>query len=239
MDSASSTTPLNCACVIVGDAYSWQYVTTLHSMLTRHLTRPVTLHVYTEADRPVPAHMIKHSLTPWTVKRNWWYKMQLFDSSHYLGPMLYFDLDVVIVDNIDWIWQLPLDRFWAVRDFKYLWRPSWPGLNTSVMWWDTGQYHSVWDSFCSQDLDRVTAQYPGDQDYVTATIPAHQQARFATDRVVSWRWQALDGGFDHGTRCHYQPGRGTDLDPTAAILICHGHPKPHEIADPVIVQHWK
>ena len=196
------------------------------------------LHVYTEADRPVPAHMIKHSLTPWTVKRNWWYKMQLFDSSHYSGPMLYFDLDVVIVDNIDWIWQLPLDRFWAMRDFKYLWRPLWQGLNTSVMWWDTGQYHSVWDSFCSQDLDRVTAQYPGDQDYVTATIPAHQQARFATDRVASWRWQALDGGFDHSTRCHRRSGQGTDLD-SAAILVCHGRPKPHEIADPVIAQHWK
>lgn len=239
MDSASGTLPLDCACVIVGDAYSWQYVDTLHSMLTRHLTRPVTLHVYTEADRTVPDHMVKHVLTPWRVNKPWWYKMQLFDPAHHAGPMLYFDLDVVIVDSIDWIWQLPLDRFWAVRDFKYLWRPTWPGLNTSVMWWDTSQYESLWAEFNGQGPAAVAAQYPGDQDYVTARLPQSQQARLDYNRVISWRWQALDGGYDPAARQHCEPGAGTRIDPGVSVLVCHGQPKPHQVSDPVIVQHWK
>lgn len=239
MDSASGTVPLDCACVIVGDAYSWQYVTTLYNMLTRHVSRPVTLHVYTEADRPVPDHMVKHSLTPWRVNKPWWYKMQLFDSVHHSGPMLYFDLDVVIVDSIDWIWQLPLDRFWAVQDFKYLWRPTWPGLNTSVMWWDTSLTQSLWTEFNSQGPAQVAARYPGDQDYVTARLPQSQQARLDHTRVVSWRWQALDGGYDPAARQHCQPGTGTRIDPGVSVLVCHGQPKPHQVSDTVIVQHWK
>jgi hypothetical protein len=239
MDSPSVIAPLDCACVIVGNAYSWQYVDTLYSMLTRHLSRPVILHVYTEADRAVPSHMVKHVLTPWSVHKLWWYKLQLFNAEHHSGPVLYFDLDVVIVDNIDWIWQLPPDRFWAARDFKYLWRPSWTGLNTSVMWWDTQKYHTVWENFKLLQLDLVVGQYPGDQDYITAAIPKHNQATLDHGRVTSWKWQALDGGYDPVARQHYRPGTGTHFGPDVSVLVCHGQPKPHNISDPVIVHHWK
>ena len=58
-------TPIDCACVIHGDAYNWKYVDTLYSMLTRNLSRQVRMHVYTEQHREVPPHMIKHVLTDW------------------------------------------------------------------------------------------------------------------------------------------------------------------------------
>ena len=72
--------PIDCACVIYGDTYSWTYVERLYSMLNRHLSADIRLHVYTEAERPVPDPMIKHVLTSWGDlghRRNWWYKMQL------------------------------------------------------------------------------------------------------------------------------------------------------------------
>ena len=59
--------PIDCACVIHGTAYSWDYVERLHNMLSRHITLGIRLHVYTEADRPVPAPMIKHVLEPWSI----------------------------------------------------------------------------------------------------------------------------------------------------------------------------
>ena len=98
------TGPIDCACVIHGDAYSWTYVERLYNMLSRHVTPGIRLHVYTEADRSVPAPMIKHALTDWSIsgpRRAWWYKMQLFNTQHHAGPLLYFDLDTVIVRNID------------------------------------------------------------------------------------------------------------------------------------------
>ena len=238
----TTTEIIDCACVIHGEAYSWQYVERLHNMLSRHITPGIRLHVYTEADRPVPAPMIKHELTEWTIARpgrSWWYKMQLFNTAHHCGPLLYFDLDTVIVGNLDWIWQQPTEYFWAIRDFKYLWKPTHVGLNSSVMWWDTQRYRHVWDSFVQQDLNQVIQKYRGDQDYISAAIPENQRRMFDANYVQSWRWQCLDGGYNFQRRQHRTPGTGTQFSDTTSILIFHGDPKPENLQDPVILQHWQ
>jgi len=233
--------PLDCACVIHGSAYDWTYVDRLFNMLQRHLTRPVRLHVYTETDRPVPDHMIKHSLQDWgfsSSRQSWWYKLQLFNTQHHLGPLLYFDLDVVIANNIDWLWQHNLKHFWTIRDFKYLWKPNFTGANTSIMWWNTAQYAHVWQAVQDQNINTFVKKYRGDQDLVSDIIPVDQRRFFHTDRIKSWRWQCLDGGFNFVQRKHLAPGTGTDIDKDTSILVFHGSPKPHEISDKQIVMHW-
>mgnify|MGYP003327210734 CR=1 FL=1 len=140
---------INCACLIHGVAYGWNYVDRLYNMLTRNLSQGVKLHVFTEPDRNVPAHMIKHELKDLGVsgpKQAWWYKLQIFNSEHYSGPLLYFDLDTVIVRNIDWAWQQDLNFFWGIRDFKCLWKPTDQGINSSVMWWDTTKFDWIWQN---------------------------------------------------------------------------------------------
>lgn len=76
---ALTTGPVDCACVIHGKLYDWVYVDKLYAMLTRHFTRPVVLHVFTESDRPVPEPYVKHSLINWPgiggPRKSWWYKM--------------------------------------------------------------------------------------------------------------------------------------------------------------------
>lgn len=233
---------IDCACVIHGTAYSWDYVERLYNMLSRHITPGIKLHVYTEADRPVPAPMIKHVLDPWSItspKKSWWYKMQLFNPAHHAGPLLYFDLDTVIVGNIDWIWQQPTAFFWAIRDFKYLWRPNHTGINSSVMWWNTQHYQPIWDTFTQQDLAVTMRKYPGDQDYISAAIPENQRRFFDTNRVQSWRWQCLDGGYNFRKRRHQAPGTGTHITDSTSIMVFHGKPKPEQITDQIVVTHWQ
>jgi hypothetical protein len=233
---------IDCACVIHGTAYSWQYVERLYSMLNRHLTPGIRLHVYTEADRKVPAPMIKHELIEWEFDRpgrGWWYKMQLFNPEHHAGPVLYFDLDTVIVDNIDWIWQHSTTYFWAIRDFKYLWSPGHAGLNSSVMWWDTQKYKHVWEGFLQQDLSKTMIKYRGDQDYIFDVIPKNQHRLFDIDKIKSWRWQCLDGGYNFQKKCHLAPKTGTQLTASTSILVFHGNPKPDQVLDNVVLQHWK
>lgn len=239
--NSTYTTPIDCACVIHGTGYNWRYVDNLYSMLTRNLTRPVRLHVYTEASRAVPAPYIKHELIDWKItgpKRSWWYKMQLFNSEHHRGSLLYFDLDVVITKNIDWIWQLKLKHFWAVKDFKHLWRPAFQSINSSVMWWDTAQYDWVWRNFLDLDLSQTIKRFHGDQDYINSVLSEQQRRYFNTDYVKSWRWQCLDGGYDFKRRVWKTPGSGTNIKDNTAILVFHGNPKPDQTIDPVIVQHW-
>lgn len=236
------TGPIDCACVIHGDVYGWIYVERLYNMLTRHITPGIRFHVYTEPQRTVPAHMIKHELIDWGIggpKKSWWYKMQLFNSCHHAGPMLYFDLDTVIVNNIDWIWNLPLRYFWTVRDFKYLWRPTHQGLNSSIMWWDTRTSDSIWKNFRKQDINTIIKKYPGDQDYLSQTLDIRHLRFFDTDRVKSWRWQCLDGGYDFKHRFYKNPGMGTVLDPNNDVLIFHGKPKPDQIKDTAVIAHWR
>jgi len=234
-------TPVHCACLIHGTAYSWDYVDRLYNMLSRHLTNGIVMHVYTEADRKVPAHMIKHELRDLGVsgpRKAWWYKLQLFNNKHYRGPLLYFDLDTVIVDNIDWITHQQLDFFWAPRDFKRIWSPSHTGINSSVMWWDTNRFANVWHQFREQDFAMLRVRYPGDQDFLSDVI-GQQQRRFLDEKLIrSWKWECLDGGWNFKNRQHSAPGTGTKIFPSG-VLVFHGHPKPHETNDPVILQHWK
>lgn len=240
--SSIITGPIDCACVIHSDAYNWNYVDKLYSMLSRNITAGVRLHVYTEPNRVVPAPYIRHDLIDWGFggpKKSWWYKMQLFNANHVCGPLLYFDLDVVITKNIDWIWQLPPQTFWSVRDFKHLWRPTFYGVNSSIMWWDTARYHYVWEQFVKENLAQILKKYHGDQDYITEAIHPDQRKFFDQMLIKSWRWQALDGGFDFKRRSYCTPGTGTNITDNTAILIFHGNPKPDQVQDPVVAQYWQ
>jgi hypothetical protein len=211
-------------------------------MLVRHITPGVRLHVYTEANRNVPDPMIKHALPEWSIggpKKSWWYKLQLFNTEHHRGPLLYFDLDTVITQNIDWIWQQNLQYFWAIRDFKYLWRPTSYSVNTSVMWFNTIRFAHVYRDFVAGDINFVMRRNHGDQDYITEVITQQQRRFLDTERVKSWRWQALDGGYNFAHRCYQNPGAGTQIQDNTSLLIFHGKPKPAEIKDPVVIQHWR
>ena len=167
----------DCACVIHGSGYDWTYVEKLYAMLNRHLSNGIRFHVYTEHDRPVPNHMIKHVLTNWPEisgpKRSWWYKLQLFNPEHHQGNLLYFDLDTVILRDISWISQLPTEYLWGIRDFKHLQRPGYLTLNSSVMWWNVEKMSWIWDQFNTTNVVNTSRQYPRDDVKLMEVLPIY------------------------------------------------------------------
>jgi len=240
---AAMTGTIDVACVIHGDKYDWCYVERLYNMITRHSTRPVRFHVFTESDRSVPGHMIKHVLHDWPgiagPKKSWWYKMQMFEPGRISGRLLYFDLDTVIVDNIDWMQDLDVRFFWSIRDFRHLWRPSWRGMNSSIMLWDTTRFGWIWKEFQKNDVKTQARLFHGDQDFLNSVL-TEQDLRFIDESLIkSWRWQIKDGGMDMKTRIYRRPDAGSVLLPGVKILIFHGSPKPHEVHDPVIKKLWQ
>lgn len=234
---------LDCACLIHGDFYPWVYVENLYNMIQRNLDRSFRFHVFTESSRSVPGHMIKHDLENWTVpnaaRRSWWYKMQMFNPGHGLGPVLYFDLDVVIAGDISFLTNLDSEYFWALKDFKRLWRPGWTGINSSVMYWDNRKFGYIWEDFKEQGRLAIMQKYHGDQDYLSAIINSTHLKYLPESKIRSWRWEIKDMGWDFKTRNYRRPNTGTLLDAETRIMIFHGHPKPHEISDPVIDAKWK
>jgi len=234
---------IDCVCVIHGDRYDWRYVENLHSMVSRNLTVPVCFHVFTEAARSVPNHMIRHNLVDWPLvsggRRAWWYKMQMFDPAHGLGRVLYFDLDVVITANLDWIVPLSPEHFWAIHDWRRFWKPHWRGINSSMMIWNQDHAATIWKRFRKQGLDHCVKQYQGDQDFISDCVSQQTLRYFDEGLVQSWRWQIRDGGMDPKTRKYARPGAGSILRPGTSVMVFHGKPKPHEVHDPMIQQFWQ
>ena len=232
----------HCACVIHGDAYDWRYVENLYNMISRHIDGELKLHVYTEHDRSVPPHMIKHVLEDWPgikgPKKSWWYKMQLFNAEHYHGDLLYFDLDVVIMQDISWMFRLSTEKFWAIKDFRYLQKDSYNCINSSVMWWNTDRYAWVWDRFSASNIEQTVRQYPGDQDYINATIDYNDRRYMEQKYFQSYRWQVADGGYDFQHRRPRLPDTGADIAGDTAVIVFHGQPKPHQVRDPKIRNLW-
>ena len=233
---------IDCACVIHGNGYDWQYVERLYNMLCRHLSAEVRMHVYTEHDRSVPPHMVKHILEDWGIsgpKRSWWYKMQLFDPAHFSGNLLYFDLDVVIANQLDWVPELSTDYLWTIRDFRYLQRRDTVTMNSSMMWFNVDRFAWIWEKFSKEDFKATIKSYPGDQDYLGAVLDVNQR-RFVEDfRFESFRWQCLDGGYDFAKRKHFKPNTGVRIQPDTSVVVFHGNPKPAQVHDPLIQQLWQ
>jgi len=235
-------TQIHCACVIHDTKYDFSYVDKLYRALCRNLTPDVVLHVYTESNRSVPAPYIKHSLQEWPgvrgPKSSWWYKIQLYNPDQYSGQLLYFDLDTVIVGNLDWIWKLPQDRLWAVKDFKYLFRSRRVTLNSSVMWFNTAKYRYVYDNFDSGMVRKQTVRYHGDQDYIHAQIPSNQLSFFDISKIKSYKWEIKEGGYNFSTRKYTKPGEISWPSEDTSILVFHGNPNPHEENHPLLRDNW-
>jgi len=233
----------DCACVIHSTGYDWRYVENLYSMLTRALPGGIRFHVYTEHDRSVPPHMIKHILTEWPgiagPKKSWWYKMQMFNPEHHSGNLLYLDLDTVVVRDLSWISALDTRYFWAIRDFRYLQNPHHTGFNSSVMWWNVSHFSWIWEQFSKSDITQLIKTNPGDQDYITKVIDINQRRFFKDQMFESFRWQCLDGGYNFQRRQHNSPGSGVKIAPDTSVVIFHGAPKPHQISDTTITQLWR
>lgn len=234
---------IDCACVIHSTGYDWRYVENLYSMLTRALPGGIRFHVYTEHDRSVPPHMIKHILTEWPgvsgPKKSWWYKMQMFNPAHHAGNLLYLDLDTVVVRDLSWVQNHDTAYFWGIRDFRYLQNSHFEGFNSSFMWWNVSNFSWIWDQFSQGNIAQLTKNNQGDQDYITKAINVNQR-RFFDDRLFqSFRWQCLDGGYNFQRRQHNSPNSGVRISPDAAVVVFHGTPKPHQVSDPVIAQLWR
>lgn len=234
--------PVDCACVIHGSAYEWIYVEKLYAMLSRNISQDIRMHVWTEPHRSVPEPFIKHDLVDWPgvggPRKSWWYKMQMFDPNNHHGRLLYFDLDVIILQNIDWMLDLDLRYFWSIRDFRHYWRGAWDGINSSCMIWHIDMFAHVWQDFSAQNIQGIIRRFPGDQDYLNTIIDNKLRRYLDPKQVKSWRWEIKDGGMDFKKRVYRRPDAGSIIPPETSVMIFHGQPKPHEITDPTIQQLW-
>jgi hypothetical protein len=225
-------------CLKHGDKYDFEYVNRLYNMCKRHTTFDFEMVCLTDDDTNIHKD-IKIIELPKGVS-GWWCKPYMFSNDLGLnGTILYMDLDVVIGNNIDRLFDYMPERWCIIRDFSRKMRPGWKRYNSSIIRFYTGQLNHVWEEF-KQQPRQIMSRFWGDQDYLW---DVDKTACLWPDRwILSWKWEVRES-----TR--FQPGgtRGKrrldvveDCVPPidCMIAVFHGDPNPYYCDDPWVKKNW-
>jgi len=141
----------------------------------------------------------------------WWVKLALFQPGRFKGRVLYLDLDSVIVGQLDEL----VENKGIIDMHDWGWDAH--HLNSSVMVWDAGEHERIFTGY-KPAVGRFFC-VGGDQEWITQVggwEPLPKQT------VRSYRYHSMKA---------VQPG--------CSVVTMHGHPKPHEITDGWVPQHWR
>jgi hypothetical protein len=153
------------------------------------------------------------------------------------GTILYFDLDVVITDNIDKLVSKN-GQFYGIRDFNRKFNKDYRCLNSSVMTWLHGDHSIIWEQFIKLPSEAMRTH--GDQDWIWR-ITKSKIIFWPDSWVQSYKWEirsrddlaVVDGKRNFVSRVH-NPIVSADC----CVLVFHGEPKPHEVQDQFIIDNW-
>jgi hypothetical protein len=143
----------------------------------------------------------------------WWNKILLFPPTE---RIVFLDLDTVIVDNADFLFQYD-GPFCILRDF---YRKD--GYGSAVMSIASGFGSEISRTFLADSKDAMR-QVHGDQNWIERNVKDADiwQEQFP-GKVVSYKAHC-NGKFPNG----------------AAIVCFHGLPRPHEVSDNWMTEHWR
>jgi hypothetical protein len=229
---------LNVLCLKYGTKYSADYVNKLYNMTQRHLTVPHRFVCFTENSTGLNPNIEIRSLPHDSSIKGWWWKTFLFKADHFAkGDVnLFFDLDIVIVNNIDKLVTHP-GTFLGFEDPGKIYSRT-SRLNSSVMRWSSGEYSDIWQTYLT---DRQQSRgLHGDQDWIWRL---HQNAiAFYPDKwIQSYKWQVRSHSElqRFGAVQKFKDVKNPTIDPETSILVFHGTPNPEDVEDPVIVDNWQ
>lgn len=228
---------VNVVCVNWGTKYSVDYVMRLHQMVKKHTTHNFEMFCLTDTPEAYPSYIKGVRLKPGF--EGWWNKMQLFrDDILPIGEYLYFDLDVVIVDNIDCLFEF--EGFGITRDFI---NPE-TGLlggkeyNSSIMRFS--QNNALWKHFENNQSQWKAAQekipFFGDQNVISDFL---NKTGFENPFPDDWIWS-----FKIGTKRGRRPVDhskffGAEIPKEGKVCVFHGEPNPDQVNVDWVNKHWK
>ena len=210
-------------CVYWGDKYDKGYVYALRDAVEVNLSVPHRfVCITTDYFKGIETRK------PYAPYSGWWSKLNLFAPRMATGPSLYFDLDVVITGNLDYLVEYTepkeyINHRYNITEVAYLAAPAnWAqsghgGIQSSVMAWG-GNWTHPFDQFKSQWPD-IRERLWGDQEYLW--------------ELLGDNWTRLPhvGSYKY----HVSPAQAIPDD--MAVCVFHGKPDPHEVTDPCILSY--
>ena len=236
---------MDVCCVWVGDKYSEEYVINLYNGVKNNTTLPFRFNVIT--DKPqiankLPCRVIPSPFPDWNIRgidlmnhrKAWWAKMYMFSPEcEFHKIVMYFDLDLVIINNIDRFYNYKQKRFVILQDFNRQYIADYHVSNSSIMRFRPAKAVPIWEDFSKNILHNIQS-YRGDQDFMTAYFAKNpkQKVWWPREWAMSWKWEVEKGGKrNNGTNrdSYISPDTPFIIPEDCSIVVCHGDPKPSEI----------
>ena len=219
----------NVICIKWGTCYSPEYVNRLYSMINRNTRYDFRFFCFTDDPSDLCQQIISKPMTTLNVDsedNRYSYKKEAGLCDNNLGGLnnqrvFYFDLDIVIVDNIDCFFTYPKDReFLIINDWNT--RGDHVG-QASCYSWVVGELGFVKTYFEQHPQQVVKKYHTASQEFLCAQVIAHYgELNFWPNRWTrSFRFHCLPKFFLR----HFFVG---NIPEGAKILVFHGSPKPHE-----------
>jgi hypothetical protein len=229
---------LTVLCVRFGEKYGPEYVERLRNMVARNITIPYEFACLTDDQRSIKGVKTLH-IGNQGYSKGWWHKVHMFDKSLGINDrILYFDLDVVIHNNIDKLVLGLGDSFYGIRDFNRKFNPKWKILNSSAMSWMGNKEHDIYDMFLRNKM--AAMQLHGDQDWIYKV--ASDRIKFWPDQwLMSYKWEIRkrnEINFSNPKRTFYEIANPT-IPNECSVAVFHGDPKPEDVQDPIVVDNWR
>lgn len=168
----------------------------------------------------------------------WWYKPYFFKENLFENGRVNFfiDLDMVVVNNIDKLFNYKPGQFLGLQDPSRVFRPEPKKLGSAVMRWENGTYHKIWNNL--ENNLYLTKRYKGDQDYIWE-ICKDEIEYYPLKWILSYKWEVRNRSELTSTLPRkFKTNRSPNIDPETCILAFHGNPKLHTVQDEVILNNW-
>ena len=227
---------VNVVCINWGDKYAPEYVMRLHAMIARNTTKNFKLYCLTDKPDAYQSPIISLKLP--SGLEGWWNKMLLFKPGVLPdGEYLYFDLDVVIVDNIDCFFEF--ENFGITRDFI---NPD-EGLlegkeyNSSIMRFS--QNEDLWNFFVANQniwkANQERVNFFGDQNVISAYL---NRQDYNSPFPDAWIWSFKIGSIRGHRPLDHTKFLGADIPENGKICVFHGRPNPSEVSIDWVSENW-
>ena len=211
---------INVITVKWGTLYGAEYVNRMYNMIKRNLSLPFQFYCLTDDSRDLLPE-IRTKPLPYLPLTGWWYKPYAFKQNLFSEGDInfYIDLDSVITGNIDRFMTYEPHQFVGLRDLIYNKHPERKGFGSGIMRWPNNRYQFIWTRL--ERAPDLHTRYVGDQDYIYH-YHANSIQFFPEEWTTSYKWE-------------YQEGKHKA---DSSILVFHGHPRPHEVEDPIVQELW-
>lgn len=235
---ANFDTTINILCVRFGNRYGREYVERLRNMVSRNCSLPYNMFCLTDDQHPIPG--VKNLYQPNAgYMKGWWHKVHMFDPALPVkGRILYFDLDVVIHENIDRLCSFSTNDFIGIHDFNRKFYANWKYLNSSVMAWNHGSQNIIYEKFKSNPKEAMKLQ--GDQDWIWKLCK--ERIKFwPREWIQSYKWEVRgkeELTLINGKRQFREIDHAVEVHPECCVTVFHGDPKPQDVKDKFVVDNW-